>query len=272
MEIPWFRDLYHTLVGFEGHDLYTGALKPWINQEKPSLSHLAPFKEPTKTDWKNDDFLNRIWNLYALSRVNDFLLLPFQSEGSARWRGESISQEQYAEFFTSLGFTLLTSGNYSPISHEVVKVHQSADASEATSIVSTKWPGLLFGNLVFSRSGVEVRGGTDHVVKLVVENSRLYFTYRRLTRATTDLAIGWGSNSQWRTRFRRDYLSDGERSYNIDGDNDLARGPSSEPDRDGLTISQRIELCKNRCFVLTDKDDSDLWPYDDRFAESVKAT
>jgi len=74
-------------------------------------------------------------------------------------------------------------------------------------------------------------------------------------------------NSMRRTSFRRDYESDGMWIYNIDGKNALTASPSPEADRDGLTPVARIELCRNRCFVVTDKPSDDLWPFHDRFQE-----
>ena len=83
-------------------------------------------------------------------------------------------------------------------------------------------------------------------------------------RACQDLSVGWGSNSQWRTDFRRDYHAGTDFYFNVDGTNDLRR-PLSEPDRDGLTRGERIELLTHRCFITVDKDKplNDLWPYDD---------
>ncbi len=37
---------------------------------------------------------------------------------------------------------------------------------------------------------------------------------------------------------------------------------------DGLTLAERIEHCRFRCFVVTRKPDHDLWPYDDRYEEA----
>jgi hypothetical protein len=126
----------------------------------------------------------------------------------------------------------------------------------------------MLGDMLFSRSGVEVIGGRRHVVKDIAEQSTLYFTYRRQLRRTNDLSMGWVSNSQWRTSFRRDYESGRTWIYNADGKNLLnAKWTSEKEDRDGLTEEERVELCKNRCFIVTSKQDQDLWPFDDRVEE-----
>lgn len=205
-----------------------------------------------------------MWNLYALSRVNDLLLMLFQGESTTR-SGARMTLSEYTEFFSKIGFTVFEADQFTPFHHEIVRVQQSNEENEPIGVLETIWPGIMFGDMVFSRSGVEVIGGTKHVVKEIAEKSTLYFSHRRSYRKTKDLSMGWGSNSQWRTSFRRDYLSDGNRVYNADGKNLLNSTPISEPDRDGLTLAERVELCRNRCFVVTSRQDEDLWPFYDRF-------
>ena len=119
-------------------------------------------------------------------------------------------------------------------------------------------PGLMLGDLLFSRSGVRIVAGSRHALKSVAEQSPLYFAYRRLHRRTVDLSQGWGSNSQWRTLVRRNYVAGDRLIYNIDGTTSLdATGPTHR-DEAGLTAAQRLELCRHRCFVVTDNNDPDL--------------
>ena len=42
-----------------------------------------------------------------------------------------------------------------------------------------------------------------------------------------------------------------------------------KPDRDGLTVEERLELCRNRCFIRTVKEDNDPWVYDDCWVEDA---
>jgi hypothetical protein len=121
----------------------------------------------------------------------------------------------------------------------------------------------LLGDMVFSRAGVRVSGGRRFIRKDVAESSTLYWAFRRKNRPSQDLSHGWGSNSQWRTRFRRDYRLGEEFHYNVDGKHDLAAPEPAAEDRDGLAREERIELLTNRCFIRTVKPHSDLWPYDD---------
>jgi hypothetical protein len=90
--------------------------------------------------------------------------------------------------------------------------------------------------------------------------SRVYFAYARRNRRTHDPSEGWGSNSQWRTNFRRDYLLDGVRYYNVDGK------PKRKPDED-LTEGNRMEMLRYRSFVRCEKEDIDRWPYYDSLIE-----
>ena len=145
---------------------------------------------------------------------------------------------------------------------------QSQNDTGPVEILEHVWPGLMFGNLLFSRCGVRVQGGRDHIAKEIAECSTLYFTYRRLHRKTSDRSMGWGSNSQWRTSFRRDYEHDGYVLYNVDGEIDLTSDSQFEKE-DELTVRQRIEHCKNRSFLITKKDDTDLWPIGYRYQEKL---
>ncbi len=140
---------------------------------------------------------------------------------------------------------------------------------EPIQIYEQIWPELMLGQMVFSRAGVSVLGGQCNVVKEVAERSTLYFSFRRAHRKTSDLSMGWGSNSQWRTDFRRDYQVGKTYIYNVDGTKQLNARAGASRDEDGLTRAERIEHCKFRCFVVSRKPDHDLWPYVDRYEEAT---
>src|SRR5262249_26375282 len=151
------------------------------------------------------------------------------------------------------------SGVYS----EVVEVEEARAKHQPVTLASSFCPCLLLGGMVFSRAGVRVSSGRQFISKVVAESSTLYWAFRRKNRPFQDLSHGWGSNSQWRTRFRRDYRVGQDFYYNVDGKHDLAAPEPTPEDRDGLTREERIELLTNRCFVRTMKPHGDLWPYDD---------
>ena len=265
-----FRHLYRLILDYEGERLYGDVLLPREDDVQAATSALSEFRQADGPTIGEDALREGLWDLYALGRINDYLLLPFQGDERGRWDGPAISQEQYLDFFAAAGFTPFTSNSFSPFRHEIVRVQQSESAVEPIRVNGTAWPGLMFGEMLFSRSGVAVSGGGDRVNKRVAKHSTLYLTYRRLHRKTIDLSQGWGSNSQWRTDFRRDYEHDDKWSYHADGKHLLSQDATTGRDRDGLTAEERIELCTNRCFIVTGKDNADLWPYDDRYEESIK--
>jgi hypothetical protein len=264
-----FRQLYHQMLDYAGESLYESVLLPSLGEACGCVVELSHFRRLSDAGGHDPDNMDAVWQLYALGRVNDFLLLPFQDDGRGRWNGPRVSHRQYLDFFMRLGLTPFTCEQFSPFHYETVKVDQAADPAEPSRVREHLWPGLKFGQLIFSRSGVQVVGGTQHVVKEVAEHSTLYFTYRRLHRRTQDLSMGWGSNSQWRTDFRRDYETNGKRYYHSQGKNPLGLGMAAAADRNGLTADERIELCQNRCFIRSRQDDTDLWPYHDRWEERV---
>jgi hypothetical protein len=107
---------------------------------------------------------------------------------------------------------------------------------------------------MFARAGVRIRCHPSVARKEHAETTLLCFSYRRHRRRAADLSLGWGSNSQWRTAFRRDYL-DGDRfRFNVDGEIDIG---GSEPRllagmadfNTDIAIAARRELLVNRCFV-----------------------
>lgn len=275
-----FRSLFHRLVEYEGADAYHEVLLPWQPQAAVTMSVLQSYgsaeailwnKEQPDTCCEGDhNYYSCLEHLYALSRVSDMLLLPFQpvrnpttfpmaaySEG---WV-PSIHLEERNEWLRSLGMQQADQPTFHPFYHEIVDVDQATDPDEPITLVETLWPAFLLGHMLFCRAGVRVRGGQHFIRKDIAENSRLYWTYARHNRTAVDLSHGWGHNSQWSTDFRRDYVTQGAYYYNVDGEDDIredgkiaeandlfVENGSSDP---ALTRSQRIELLTNRCFIIT---------------------
>lgn len=265
-DVPWFRALYDEILAYKRHTLFHDVLMPWTERARVAVRAMARFRTPVVYDPKDEEAQASMWNLYALGRVNDLLLMSFQSV-NGDLKLATISDYEYRSFFTSIGFTLTDVRSFDPLHHEVVRVEQSSDDNEPVQIYEQLWPELMLGQMIFSRAGVSVLAGRSHIIKEVAEQSTLYFSFRRANRKTSDLSKGWGSNSQWRTDFRRDYQAGNTRIYNVDGINQLKANGSSSTDKDGLTAGERIEHCKFRCFVVTPKPDQDLWPLDDRYEE-----
>ena len=104
----------------------------------------------------------------------------------------------------------------------------------------------MFGELLFSRSGVRVRAGARHAVAGVADRSTLHEVFLRRHRDTSDGSLGWGHNSQWKTDFRRDYVTHDAQHFNVDGQIDIA-GPI---DRAGSPSEAEMrDLVRHRCLV-----------------------
>jgi hypothetical protein len=254
-------------------------LEPWLPRARPLMAELGRYREwsASRTAQKED-----LWQWYALSRANEVLIgglagaLPhasahlrqdlqrrdalFQYESLVGGTVPRLSAEEYRGFFEALGFSLFGGGDFSPFRHEIVEVVD--DGSSSITVERTFWPGLTFGELLFSRAGVRVRSGA--LKKPLAERSPLYFTWWRPHRDTEDLSHGWGSNSQWRTEFRRDYQSGGKLHYNVDGKWPVEAEVVQRADSD-LSVEERIELLTHRCFVRCDKRPWGRWPFGDRY-------
>ncbi|MFC9279059.1 hypothetical protein [Streptomyces collinus] len=207
------RELYEALASHAGMDPYEEIVVPWLDRAQGSYrAWLARAAEDSswwteKGTQPNGQEL--VWELYALHRVSDRLLLtsqpPSNEPGSPDPR-PLLPKRQYLAVFTSLGMTSFEDGDvFDPFLHEIVEVEQADDPHAPIEIIELLWPGLMLGHLLFSRAGVRIRAGLKHAQRGVADRSPLYWTFLRRHRPTVDLSQGWGGNSQWRTDFRLDY-------------------------------------------------------------------
>ena len=189
-----------------------------------------------------------------------------------------LSPSEYENFFQKLDFKVIQHAQFHPFYHEIVAVEQAEDDDAPIQVTNVLWNALMLGNMMFARARVAVRGGCNYIVKEIAEQSTLYWAYLRTNRDHQDLSHGWGHNSQWRTRFRRDYLIKNWYLYNVDEINkpmgiDLNKETLilSLLAEDSLlslaTIPERIELLVNRCFIKCTLDSSNLFPYWDFYKE-----
>lgn len=268
-----FRPLFGEMLSWRSPrtepSLYYEVLLPWMDANSEHIKWLRDFGErvgdPVPVITADDR-----WDLYSISRVHDALLaasqaqltindvndnFAFYSKYIDRW---NLTPEQYLSFMQALGFQPREQQSFTPILHEIVHVDQSADKRQPITLIGEYWPALMLGDLLFSRAGVYVEGGEDHVIKHVAERSAMFWTWMRLNRPTQDLSMGWGSNSQWRTDFRRDYLYGDRAHLNVDARPAHARD-------NVLTPEKRHELLLNRCFIKTLEPTPavNLWPYDE---------
>jgi hypothetical protein len=137
-----------------------------------------------------------------------------------------------------------------PILHEVITCEADADSSAPIRVTRHAWPAMMIGELVFARAGVHVLAGSAHAVPGVADRSTLHWEYWRRHRVTSDGSFGWGSNSQWRTEFRRDYITSRGHVYDFDAFSSFSRNRrlylTGQMARAPLT-ADRASFIKNRC-------------------------
>ncbi|MFJ9779384.1 hypothetical protein ACIRSS_07360 [Amycolatopsis sp. NPDC101161] len=260
MELDWwyFRRLYEGLLEHDDCRAYLG------DQRSEAADHLAALESLRKREpvpaAGDDEQLWRIMKLYGLSRVSDYLIERFGGQG------------EHAEFFSAIGLTPFEHAeSFSPFHHEISAVVQDPSAT-AVTVEEVLWPGLWFGDLLFSRAGVRVRAPKHLVDATVATTSTLYFTFRRGQRPTSDLSHGWGSNSQWGTSFPRFYSDQDGLHLNWDGEVDIGADPpalrAGWSEEETEPLDERRELLLHRCFVRgpVPADASDRYPFDDRLS------
>lgn len=286
-DAPGARELYEQLSDYEGDDAYRDVITPWLDRSLPGyrarLEPAAVHGRWWPRDHPGNGNYTLLEELYALSRVNDVLLLGFQPDlaHSPERPGDrqphrvdgwpTISADQYLEFFSALGMTRSDQPRFDPFLHEIAAVRQTEDPNAPIQIDHRLWPALMLGEMLFSRAGVLVRAGTSHAEHGTADRFPLYWTFRRRHRPTADLSHGWGHNSQWATDFRRDYRTPQADHLNVDGYID-----PDEPDDDGsallLTPAERRDLIRHRGLLRPPResralDQQDHWqanlrPYD----------
>ncbi len=265
-QAPWV-ELYFTLLEYDGADAYTDLLEPWPDRHADECRWFAEFarRGEGRAGEATDEELCR---LYAASRVTETLLLRFQTgrADGTDYPGPPLSADGFRLFHEAVGFRVPEAAAFHPFFHEITGVRQAASAEAPIEVVGQSWPPLMLGEMMYCRAGCVVSGGTAHVVKEVAERSKLYWAHRRKHRPYEDQSHGWGSNSQWRTRLRRDYRSPAGFRYNVDGEESLNAATGAV---DGVDASTMLELVRHRCLIRTVADDSDLYPYRYTYTEGA---
>jgi hypothetical protein len=95
-----------------------------------------------------------------------------------------VTLDEYRTLCTDLGMTLVDEPDYDPFLHEIVTVEQADDPGSPVEIVESLWPAVMHGELLFSRSGIRVRG-MSWPVSLTVPRSTTYFSGVIAPRPTT---------------------------------------------------------------------------------------
>lgn len=271
METP--REVFSQLDRYTGSDAYADVLGPWLDGSARRLrEELAPLA--VHGCWRREAYVfgDLLEQAYALSRVSDVLLLALQpslpADAERPWAHDlhldrewpQISVSQYLAVFTALGMTEINVEGFDPFFHEIVAVDQAEDPDAPIEITDTVWPGLMFNELLFNRAGVRVRAGARYAEARVADQSTLYEVFLRRYRPTSDGSLGWGHNSQWKTDFRRDYLTSTTYHLNVDADIDHDAGPFDSPALS--TAEERRDLLRHRCLVRKPENQAiqDAWP------------
>lgn len=259
------RELQEALCDYRGNSSFTELILPWLSANPEEAVWLREFREregtPIPPATRED-----LWRLYAFGRVFEVLALGFQ-DPTVNW---AVSIEEFSQFAKALGIEPILPTPFSPFHHEIVRLETAAEPDQPARVVEFHWPCLMLGKMLFMRAGVTVSAGSDVLAPGIADASTLYWACWRHNRPHQDLSHGWGSNSRWRTDFRRDYHIGAEFHLNVDGRHDLAGLPADSVDQFGLTPAERKELLSHRCFVVTGKDHSDLWPYNDHVRISAE--
>ncbi|MFD0855883.1 hypothetical protein ACFQ07_26815 [Actinomadura adrarensis] len=282
MNIESPRAVFHALRSYTGSSAYAEVLSPWLDGNADRLrEQLAPLS--VHGGWRREVYVfgDLLEQAYALSRLNDVLLLGFQPSLPAGadqpWAHElhldrpwpAVTVDQYLETFAGLGATPIGARGFDPFFHEIVAVEQAADPDAPIEIIDTLWPGLMLGEMLLSRAGVRVRAGIRHAEAGVADESLLSEVFLRRYRDTQDQSLGWGHNSQWKTDFRRDYLTGEAYHFNVDADHDVDSAPIEPTDQRALlTAEERRDLLRHRCFVRTPENTAarDGWCFDWRLS------
>jgi len=264
-----YRHLAEELMNYERSATYSEVLVPWLGENQREVLWLQEFGRRVGSPIPSASS-EELCRLYALGRVCETLLLRFQSGQVDEWPGPHLTLGEYESFAQALGLATSRPISYSPFHHEITALVESNDPDQPVRLTAYDWPCLTLGTMLFSRAGVRVSAGARKLAPGVANSSTIYWAYRRKCRPCHDLSEGWGSNSQWATKFRRDYWIGNKFWFNVDGKVDLSRTPLS-PDEYGLSPAERVELLTNRCLVTTNKANNNLWPYDDTICLAANA-
>lgn len=251
MALASFRELVEDLGGDHPGGLFAEVLEPRLEAARrflEPLRYVRRLRDAPPGRVAGQD----LCALYALNVLNDQLLLPLQ-----------ISRGEYRRFFEALDFEVFEpDGAFDPVLCEVVGVAnwRSLRVEEGITLGCCYWPGLRYGEMIFSRCAVDVYCHPAHgLLKGVADRSHLHFTRRRMQREASDLSAGWGQNSSWRTALSRNYRVGDYSFLNVDAAIDLgsdapggfvrAAGPEGDPDL--VPLAEAREVLLHRCFVRT---------------------
>ena len=294
MEIASSRTLYELIAEDPPPDLVGFLLGEGVAAGRELMRPLERHRRLADAVSLPDEEWWHLWELYGLSRLCDFLLLPFQigepcAAGVDRIanvvfvRNDAIGREvrgplapppeitidTYVRFWEGLGFEPFFERPYSPFHHEIVAVDATAPAGTPITVAQVLWPGLTFGKMLFSRAGVCLRcppGVLDTGSCRV-----LYALLRAPTSTPPDGGIVGRVGPQLAMADGLRPLLRGRRPFhfNVDGQ-DRPRRRRTGVGRNRRKSRQRpavggapTNMLVHRCFVACRLPGIDRWPYYD---------
>ena len=264
-QMGW-RDLFGALYAYRGDQWADDLILPWASDHFELLEELREIGQPEYHQAQvvpGPDRRTALEGLYALSRVLDVLIAPYQPlnddpellnsvSGQPWWTGRLPDTEALLALAAAIDGTLIARDSFHPFFHEIVAVQPADDPDAGPELVDEVWPGFLVNSLLLVRAGVVVRAGAKVLNPSVASRSALYWAWWRRNRMVTDLSHGSGGIFQWGTEFRRDYWLDGELHYNVDSARHMGEAHQSP--------AVLAELVRFRCSVLVDHG-ADQWPW-----------
>jgi hypothetical protein len=270
--------LFGRLLDYRGNAWGMEVLLPWVAEHRDLVDELHEIGRPENRrvpPERAPKGYSILWELYALSRVLDVLISPFQPVNGDPdildwtqdppgpwWTGPVPSTDAYVPFMEAMACTRVAEDRFHPFFHEIVAVQSAGDPAHRPELVDEVWPGYMVGSMLLVRAGVTVRAGSDVLEPAIASRSALYWSWWRRNRRVVDCSHGWGSNSQWGTDFRRDYVDGDELHYNVD------RHPAEAKHRRrrALTPEQSLSLVRFRCSTTVDLG-PDQWPFYEHHVE-----
>jgi hypothetical protein len=137
------RELFDELRQYSGSTAFRDVLVPWTAKRGQMIVELmAPLAR--YGDWHREEYrwADPLEQAYALSRVNDVLLLGFQPAlpvgAELPWAHDlhlgipwpNVTLDEYQTFWTDLAMTLVDEPDYDPFLHEIVTVEQAEGAGQ----------------------------------------------------------------------------------------------------------------------------------------------
>jgi len=255
-----YSDFLHSLHRYQGPSVHEEILLPWVEQNGAEIYWLDKFaNRPARPIPKASDY--DLYRLYGLSRIVQLLEYAFQpeSEKEVYWKCP-LSLESYLDFAVRIGLRPVFDLPFHPFYHETVVV-SGLSSDGGVHIQQELWPPTFLGKMLFHRGGCVVTGAKGLVEPGIADRTTVYWADTRKYCPRADLGDGWGHNSQWLTRFRRDYLLDGVYHYNADGKKPITPETPDTTD-DTLTFEQRMELLRHRRFVTAIPENEGHYPYE----------